>query len=276
MGIAPTGSGKTLIAREIINRTLKDGEKALILSHTRDIVNQTIRSLGPDCNNVTVCTWQKAVRNEKILLTPYKMVIVDEAHLFITPYTLALMRHYRDVHKSFILGLTATPHRDDGRPLDIFFKKTAFDISAKVLRRKGWLAKPKQKKVFADDARQVYKTWKKLAGDRKTICFCNRVWVAREFALLFRQYGIDAGVVSGNTPDEDREMIKQECQVIFNVNVFAEGSDIPNVGCVMEIMPAKGLTRFRQRAGRGLRPDTKDCIIIRFNLGSDNFDFNVE
>jgi DNA repair protein RadD len=43
--VAPTGSGKTVIAAEIIRKTVEDGKRVLVLAHTREIVKQTSAKL---------------------------------------------------------------------------------------------------------------------------------------------------------------------------------------------------------------------------------------
>src|SRR5262249_56935681 len=43
--VAPTGSGKTVIAAEIINRVVGRGGRVLVIAHRREIIRQTARKL---------------------------------------------------------------------------------------------------------------------------------------------------------------------------------------------------------------------------------------
>lgn len=131
--VAPTGSGKTVLATAIIQDAIKKGRRVLVLAHTREIIKQTSAKLFAHGINhgiiqagfmtrpeepVQVASiqtlWTRAVRAQRMLLPAADVLIVDEAHH--CPAT-----SYRKIVAAYpeavLIGLTATPCRGDGRGL---------------------------------------------------------------------------------------------------------------------------------------------------------------
>jgi DNA repair protein RadD len=99
LAVAPTGSGKTVVAAEIIRDAVSGGKRVLVLAHTREIIRQTsIKLYGYDIEHgiiqaglvanperpVQVASiqtlWTRAMRLERMPLPPADLLIVDEAH----------------------------------------------------------------------------------------------------------------------------------------------------------------------------------------------------
>jgi ATP-dependent helicase IRC3 len=85
----------------------------------------------------------------------------------------------------------------------------------------------------------------------------------------FRKLGIDARFVTGDTPKSERgerlDGFKAgKFPVLVNCGVFTEGTDIPNIDCVLLARPTKSRNLLVQMIGRGMRlhPGKKDCHII--------------
>jgi superfamily II DNA or RNA helicase len=137
MGVAPTGSGKTVIAAETVRQAASRGECVLFLVHRRELVRQSSQKLyavGLDHGIIaagfptrpsvpvqvaSISTLHaRAVRCSSIEFPHADLVIVDEAHH--TPAR--TWRRLIDAYpEAVVLGLTATPCRGDGRGLgDIF------------------------------------------------------------------------------------------------------------------------------------------------------------
>ncbi|KAK5281536.1 putative ATP-dependent helicase IRC3 [Exophiala xenobiotica] len=57
---------------------------------------------------------------------------------------------------------------------------------------------------------------------------------------------------------------KREFPVLLNCGVFTEGTDMPNIDCVLLARPTKSRNLLVQMIGRGMRlyPDKKDCHVI--------------
>lgn len=109
----------------------------------------------------------------------------------------------------------------------------------------------------------VLEKYVKLAGKR-TLAFCASIGHADYMAGFFQEHGIRAvSVHSGNADNSHRqhraeaiEALKQgSIQVIFAVDIFNEGVDIPSIDTVMFLRPTESFTVFLQQLGRGLRKE---------------------
>jgi DNA repair protein RadD len=135
--IAPTGSGKTVIASELIRRWVAQYRHVLFLAHRREIIMQTSAKLvangvrhGIVMANVDPRLMEpvqvasidtlhvRGVRSDAMDLPPADLVIFDEAHRArgrTREHLIGLYPH------AVLLGMTATPCRGDGRGLGNLF-----------------------------------------------------------------------------------------------------------------------------------------------------------
>jgi len=136
--VAPTGSGKTVIAGAIIAGAVGRKKRVLFLAHRRELIQQTSAKLhavgvdhgiiqagfptrpGEGVQVASISTLHaRALRTNKMELPPADLVIVDEAHH-------CRARTYRRLIEAYpsavILGMTATPCRGDGRGLGNTFE----------------------------------------------------------------------------------------------------------------------------------------------------------
>jgi hypothetical protein len=77
-------------------------------------------------------------------------------------------------------------------------------------------------------------------------------------ARVFRDSGIPALAVSGQTPGAEREaallaLRSRQLNVLFAADLFNEGVDLPEVDTVLFLRPTQSATVFLQQLGRGLR-----------------------
>jgi DNA repair protein RadD len=138
--VAPTGSGKTVIAAAIIAQAVERHQSVLVLAHRREIVGQTSTKLhdhgiqhgiiqaGSEQllrpqEPVQVASIQtlhaRAIRRDIMRLPPAKLLIIDEAHHCPAQTYQKIIDAYPE---AVLLGLTATPCRGDGRGLGGIFQ----------------------------------------------------------------------------------------------------------------------------------------------------------
>ena len=104
---------------------------------------------------------------------------------------------------------------------------------------------------------------------KSTLVFCVDLEHVRQLTMTFRQHGIDARYIASTTAKDVRaEQLRafrnREYPVLLNCGLFTEGTDIPNVDCVLLARPTRSKNLLIQMIGRGLRlfPGKKDCHII--------------
>ena len=116
----------------------------------------------------------------------------------------------------------------------------------------------------------VVKTWSVKAKNRhSTLIFCVDLSHVTNLTTKFREFGIDAQFVTGDTPPRIRSaridsFRNGEFPVLLNCGVFTEGTDIPNIDCVLLARPTKSRNLLVQMIGRGMRlhKGKENCHII--------------
>lgn len=116
----------------------------------------------------------------------------------------------------------------------------------------------------------TFRAWMERATERKsTLVFCVDLEHVKDLTATFRNNGVDARYVTGNTAKRTRgELLDafkaQEYPVLINCGVYTEGTDIPNIDCVLLARPTKSRNLLVQMIGRGMRlhPEKTNCHII--------------
>ena len=170
---APTGAGKTVLAREIIDRFFK-GKKVLVLCHRLVLLDQLQTALlkGRRVRTLKVSDKGEAFQDYDILLSTSMrarevledaipkadLIIVDEAHR-VSPNGTGYRRiidRFRDEGKpdAHFMGLTASPERRTGDQRDQL--SLAFDAiidcaDIQDLINEGILVKPRYRAHFVHD-----------------------------------------------------------------------------------------------------------------------------
>jgi superfamily II DNA or RNA helicase len=241
----------------------------------------------------------------------FDVVVVDEFHHAAAPSYRFLMEQLRPVE---MLGLTATPERADGLPILHWFGDRiaaelrlwdaieqhrlvpfayygihdGVDLSEVPWRRGHGYDEAALTEVYTSDqawARLVHRQLERHVDDITAIrClgFCVSVAHARFMAARFREYGLNAVAVSGKTPDADRRAALRDLragrvQVVFSVEVFNEGVDVPTVDTVLMLRPTESATLFLQQLGRGLRTahGKSLCTVLDF-VGQHRREFRLD
>lgn len=156
--VAPTGSGKSLILAELINRL---NAPTLILSHRKEILEQNeekLLKLAPDLNIgvysaslnrkrfrfVTIGQIQSVVKQiSNPELKEFKYIVVDECHLIPKDTETSYRRVIKACENARVIGLTATPIRlGEGYIIgeDQVLNAISYDIPLKTLIDDGYLS----------------------------------------------------------------------------------------------------------------------------------------
>ena len=279
--VAPTGSGKTVMAQEVMRlyRQARPSGKILFAAHRVELIRQPQRSHG-SLDNVEFRTVQSVAATSMPQTSSQDLLILDEAH---RRDGLAML----DTWAGPAIGLTATPFRmHNGRttPLSEYrhmvvaatpdgllkdghlaslrligppLSREAQE-SLKRLRREGFEEVMEAVMGRADVIADVVKTWVG-AGPRPTIVFCPMVKIAREVAHRFKEAGVRAMVLSGEDSQDNRTKELEafragEVDVICNADLLTEGVDVP---CCSRIVMMRATTSpivYLQQVGRGTRP----------------------
>ena len=163
---APTGSGKTRTAAEIVRLGLAMGRKVLFLAPRRELIHQAVRAfselgitadpimagekrmLTADMAVASFDTLNARLRRNAQNLPEAQLVIVDEAHLSIAPSRQKILQAYVN-RGATVVGLTATPARGDGRGLCELYNALVLGPSVRELTDLGFLV---EARYFAPSA----------------------------------------------------------------------------------------------------------------------------
>lgn len=127
--------------------------------------------------------------------------------------------------------------------------------------------------------------YEKYSRERKCIIFCVDVKHMLTLTEKFKNHNISCSYIDSNTKKEEREQILQDFRenridVLFNVNIFTEGFDCPDIETVILARPTKSLVLYIQQVGRVLRYKEDnyaliiDCANLFYEHGSILSDFN--
>ncbi len=299
---AATGVGKTYLAAF----DSKKYERVLFVAHREEILKQAAESFKNVRNSEdygffdgeSKCTDKSVIfasvatlgRNEylnnKYFPSDYfNYVVIDEFHHAINDQYQRIVNYFKP---QFLLGLTATPERMDGRNIyEICDYNVPYEISLKEAINKGMLVPFHYYGIFDDtdyskihivrgryDEKElnetyignvhryelIYKYYCKY-GSRQALGFCCSKEHAREMAKEFSSRGIPSVAVfsdaSGEYTEKRNVAIQKlkngEIKVIFSVDMFNEGVDITSIDMVMFLRPTESPIVFLQQLGRGLR-----------------------
>lgn len=110
--------------------------------------------------------------------------------------------------------------------------------------------------------------WLENGRDLPTVAFCVNVDHANFVTIQFNQAGVNAEVMTADTPHDERQLIIHRFEagatkIIVSVGVLVAGFD-SDVRCVIYARPTKSEIRWLQALGRGLRkaPGKETCLIF--------------
>ena len=215
----------------------------------------------------------------------FDYLVIDEFHHAVNDQYQRIVNYFKP---QFLLGLTATPERMDGKNIyEICDYNVPYEISLKEAINKGALVpfhyygiydetdysslhivkgrydEKELNETYIGNVKRydlIYKYYMKYRSKR-ALGFCCSRQHAEEMAKEFCKRGIKAVAVYSNadgefSEDRDKAIEKlknQEIKVIFSVDMFNEGVDIAALDMVMFLRPTESPIVFLQQLGRGLR-----------------------
>ncbi|MFE4672709.1 DUF3427 domain-containing protein [Streptomyces sp. NPDC056721] len=241
----------------------------------------------------------------------FDVIVIDEFHHGTAPTYRKIIEHFKPME---LLGLTATPERADGRniqdeffngriaaemrlwealendllsPFHYFGISDNTDLSSVTWKRGGYDETALSNVVTGNKTRArliVKKVQEKIAdpGSMRALGFCVSVRHAEFMADFFQAAGLNAIALSGETDAGTRKRALDDLktgglQVIFSVDLFNEGLDIPDVDTLLLLRPTASATVFLQQLGRGLRrTEDKAVLMVLDFIGQHRKEFRFE
>ncbi|MFE5032955.1 DUF3427 domain-containing protein [Streptomyces sp. NPDC056683] len=241
----------------------------------------------------------------------FDIIVVDEFHHATATTYRRVLNHFKPKQ---LLGLTATPERADGLnvqdeffegriaaemrlwealdndllcPFHYFGVPDGTDLT-RLNWRTGTYDQSQLGDLFSADhfrARIVIKQVRDKVSDpsqMRALGFCVTRKHAHFMAKCFQEAGFKAAALDSESKPEVRDRILSELkageiQVIFSVDLFNEGLDIPDVDTLLLLRPTNSATVFLQQLGRGLRrtPDKPVLTVLDF-IGQHRAEFRFE
>lgn len=230
----------------------------------------------------------------------FDYIVVDEAHRAAGSTYRKVLDYFKP---KFLLGMTATPERTDGANIfDMFDNNLAIDIRLREALKEGLLVPfhyfgiTDQSGVDLSDERltpnQIAEKLNVIrrvdfiieqmnfygfdGPKRKALGFCITKKHAEFMTAEFNKRGIPSSYLTGDHSDAERQrQIKllesdtDRLNVIFTVDIFNEGIDIPSVNTVLMLRPTESPIIFTQQLGRGLRKaEQKEFLTVLDFIGN--------
>ena len=224
----------------------------------------------------------------------FDYIVVDEFHHADAKTYRNLLKHFEP---KFLLGLTATPERTDQADILslcdnnlVFERNLVHGINARLLApfhyygindkyvdydeipwRNGKFDFGALEHAFASRKRaeHILSHWQEKKQLR-TLGFCISKRHADFMATVFFKAGFRAAAVYSDSELRRHEALSQleagELDVLFSVDLFNEGTDLPAIDTVLMLRPTESKILFLQQLGRGLRlhKEKQQLVVIDF------------
>lgn len=236
----------------------------------------------------------------------FDYIIIDEAHHVGGQTYQKILDYFKP---NFLLGMTATPERcDDFNIFDCFDGHVALEVRLREALEENLIVPFHYfgirdiEVVDLSDVKldQIHEITRRLKVNervefileqmqlfgydgqyRKVIGFCVSVEHAEYMTQKFNESGVVSACLTGrHTPDERQLVIQRleddndPLEVIFTVDIFNEGVDIPAINLVLMLRPTQSPIIFIQQLGRGLRKmKNKEFLTVLDFIGNHNKSF---
>ncbi|MGW1530597.1 DUF3427 domain-containing protein [Streptomyces aureus] len=250
-------------------------------------------------------------RLEQLAPDHFDVIVIDEFHHATAATYRRIIDHFKPKQ---LLGLTATPERMDGLtvqdeffdgriaaemrlwealendllcPFHYFGIPDGTDLTS-IGWKQGAYADRDLGNLFTGNharARIVIKQIRDKVsrpGAMRALGFCVTKAHARFMADFFQEAGFQAAALDSDSPPSVRaqtlaDLRSGKLQVIFSVDLFNEGLDIPDVDTLLLLRPTNSATVFLQQLGRGLRrTESKPVLTVLDFIGQHRAEFRFE
>lgn len=298
---SPTGSGKTIISKYIIQKIISKKISVLfttprikLATQTKDKFNFGNLILGnktKDFNSYCTIASVQSLYSRKIT-TDFKYIFIDECHFAHGSKYLDYI--FNTYPKAKIIGLSATPIDENGYLLS-GYDDVIKVITVKELIKKGFLTdvdvytskhQPNFSKVDVvnGDYNQTQTTeilqeekvlkntldeWIRLGLKKKTIVFATDIQHSEKLKKGFESLSFNVNIVHSKLSEKQIEQEYLQFKnnptgVLINVDMATFGFDEPSIECMLFARGIKSLRLYKQMVGRGIRKykGKKSCIMI--------------
>lgn len=279
----PTGGGKTVVARRLIEAAVKKGLKVAFLCDRIELITQAYRQFSSEglsiqiidsfAKNIYKCDVYIGMvesffrRLIKGVIPPLDLLLIDECHT--GSFFKVIQSEWTKVNNPRIVGFTATPISSQANlPLNKLFDNIIIGATVEELVSLGYLMPAievghdellefqmdkgdfsikSQFETFRSHGinQQMFQRWKRHASDRKTICFNVNKEHNRDICELFNNNGISALTVDSDDNYDDR---------VRKIELYRD--DLVQVLCNVGI------------ATKGFDDPQTDCTVANFSTTS--------
>ncbi|WP_294354562.1 DEAD/DEAH box helicase [uncultured Clostridium sp.] len=254
----------------------------------------------------TIQTMERNLENFKC--NEFDYIIIDEAHHCTSPTYEKVLKYFKP---KFLLGMTATPERcDKGDIFEVFDNNVPVEIRLNEALENELIVPfhyfgitdIEEVNLEGVKAENIPEIAKRLminsrvdfiidkmnfygfdGTKQRTIGFCINKEHAHYMAEKFREKGINSIALTSENSIEERakyikklEDINDSLNVIFTVDIFNEGVDIPSINQVLMLRPTNSPVIFIQQLGRGLRKhDNKEFLTVLDFISNHNRAFLI-
>jgi len=325
--ISATGTGKTMLSA--LDVRAFNPSRTLFIAHREQILDRTIEEFqavlggkNSDYGKLTgalkqieskyvFATIQSLSKLELLRSIPrdlFDYIIIDEAHRSGAESYKRVIEHFTP---DFILGMTATPERNDGfNVFELFHYNVPYEIRLHQALAEGMLspfhyygvsdltyadgsttndATELSRLTSMDRVRHLVKAME-IYGQAgvapRGLIFCSRITEANALSLALnnqtlRGKRLRTVALSGEDSVEEREYHVAQLEsgnldYLLTVDIFNEGVDIPTVNQVIMLRQTQSAIVFVQQLGRGLRiAEGKDYLVVIDFIGNYNSNFLI-
>lgn len=315
----PTGGGKTVIFSEIVRQYLKNHKKkVVVLTHRIELCNQTSKMLTEfgvtnkvvnskaklddqseyDCFVAMVETLNNRLNDNKLDISDVGLVIIDEAH-----YN-SFTKLFKFFHKSFILGVTATPLSSNIElPMTDNYNELIVGESIENLIENNFLSRAEMfsynvgltslevgangdytvkssEDLYTNNEMlsKLMSAYEERCKGKKTLIFNNGINTSLFVYDLFRSAGYPIAHLDNTASKKERESILKWFKetpdaILTSVSILTTGFDEPTVESIILNRATKSLTLYYQMIGRGSRILKDKTTFDVIDLGNNFYRF---